>query len=266
MKSINRNYIILGALILLAVLICVDAFLLNKKEPALSLNSEKVNVSESKLIDTSTWMNYSNDQLGFSMLIPPDGPTLYKCQESPITRTPIKVFEDNPNESVYISQAYYYASDWDKPKQNYVGKCNQVTYTLASLKAEDEDSYSTGRSTHPFLGWKIIVNNPKNDKEVEDFIKQNFGKTCVVDSTSMLKDGNQEINIKGTDRTNEDLGSCLVNFSYKILYSPIKHKLMSVVMGQECTFNNINPSNLSKDKESSYQCYDDAMIQNFKFK
>jgi hypothetical protein len=265
MKSITQKYLITLVIILLVIITGVYFYLSNKKEPTPEPVKETTTTPTRKPIDTSTWTTYTNNKLGFSMLIPPDGPTLYRCQERPITRTPIKVFEDNLNGIAYISQAYYYAADWNSEEQKYTGSCDKVVFTLSSLKKYDEGSYSTGLASHPFLGWKIIIDNPKNDNAVADLIKQNFGSTCIIDSDTLLPSGEHEFAVRGTDWSSDGFGNCYIDFAYKILYYPQKHKLMSVILGQECTFNNIDPSYLSKDEMSSYQCYDDTMIQSFKF-
>lgn len=270
MKLINKKYLIFSMFGLIAIIVGACFYLSNKKELTAEPIKETINTPERKPIDTSTWMNYTNNQLGFSMLIPPDGPTLYRCQERPITRTPIKIIEDNPNGAVYISRAYYYAADWNSEEQKYTGSCDKVVFTLASLKKYKKDISEslgqTGASMEFFLGWKIIINNPKSDNEIANLVKENFGSTCVIDSDTILSNGEHEFSLKGSDwNVSDGYGNCPIEFAYKILYSPQKHKLMSVVLGQECKFYNIDPSRLSKEEMSSYQCYDDTMIQSFKF-
>lgn len=238
--------------------------LLIKEVPVFIPANQGVVADIKKPIDTSTWTNYINTQLGFSMKIPLEVPTLHKCSSDGQTEnTPLKVYEDNRNGTVYISQEYYYGVKWSQAEQKYVGECNKITYSLESLKKEEEATYSSGLSSHPFLGWKIIINNPKNNDELINFVKQNFGSTCSVTINDLQKDGNYQINISGRNLTENGEKimdeNCYTNFAYKILYSPEKQRMMSLILGQECTFGT-DPL-----ISSSYQCYDEEMIKNFKF-
>jgi hypothetical protein len=238
--------------------------LLIKEEPISIPATQGVVANIKKPIDTSTWTNYTNTQLEFSIKIPIEVPTLHKCSSNEQTEnTPLKVYEDNQNGTVYISQEYYYGVKWSQSEQKYVGECDKINYSLESLKKEEETAYSSGLSSHPFLGWKIIINNPKDDDEMINFVKQNFGSTCSIALKDLQKDGNYQININGKNLVENGVKvmdeNCYTNFAYKILYSPEKHKLMSVIIGQECTFGT-DPS-----ISSSYQCYDEEMIKSFKF-
>jgi hypothetical protein len=114
-------------------------------------------------------------------------------------------------------------------------------------------------ASHPFLGWKIIIDNPKDDNELASLIKQNFGSSCIINNMNLQKSGIKELTIKGSDwKDSGDYGNCYLDFAYKILYSPEKHKLMSVILGQECTFGT-DPSS------PSYKCYDNEIIKSFQF-
>ena len=91
-------------------------------------------------------------------------------------------------------------------------------------------------------------------------IKDNFGSTCEI--KDKVKDGqvNYNLSLYGSDwNFNNGLESnCMINYSYKIIYHPGKEKMMSIVLGQECTFGtdpNIKP----------YYCYDEDMINSFRF-
>jgi len=249
MKLFNQKYLLMF-FVLIIILIIGELFLLNKKESTSTLN-EKILPNIEKQIDSSLWTNYTNNQLGFSIKIPLEVPTIYRCNENQGGNTPLKVFEDNQNGVIYISQDYYYDANWSQSEQKYIGECSKIIYSLESFKKE---------VVNPFLGWKITINNPKNDAEVDTFIKQNFGSTCTVKSKESQSDGNYKITIKGKDVGQNLMDTdCLINFQYEILYSPEKNKLMSVVLGQSCTFGT-NPST-----PSTYQCYDAEMIKSFKF-
>lgn len=250
MKSINKKCLIISTVLIIIICGLLFCYYARKGNPTIKpINDTITNIKE---VDTSTWKNYTNNQLGFSIKIPLEVPTLYRCPDNKQAgNTPLGAFEDNQNGSVYISQEYYYDANWNQPEQKYTGECNKITYSLEFLKKE---------GSRPFLGWKIIINNPKNDTDITNFIKQNFGATCTIESKDLQVNGNYEIRIKGKDVGQNLIDTnCPTNFEYKILYSSEKNKLMSVILGQECTFGT-NPS-----MQSSYQCYDNEMIDSFKF-
>ncbi|MFA5730011.1 MAG: hypothetical protein WC938_02205 [Candidatus Paceibacterota bacterium] len=234
--------------------------LLIKEEPKPIPNNEGVVSKVKRVVDTSDWNEYINTQLGFSMKIPLKVSTICRCDEKQEEGTPLKVFEDNQNGVIYISQEYYYDANWSQPEQRFIGECNKITYSLELLKKEEENKYYTGRSSRPFLGWKIIINNPKNDDELIGFVKQNFGPTCSIVLNDLQKDGNYQINISGRNLIENGVRvmdeNCYTNFAYKILYSPEKQKMMSLILGQECTFQSFPDMS---------QCYDDKMTESFKF-
>ncbi len=120
----------------------------------------------------------------------------------------------------------------------------------------------SGLASHkPFLGWKMIIKDITNDNDILKYIKENFGSGCIINNETLQEDGTKKFSIVGNDLSdpNDDWRKCNVDFSYKIHYYPEKHKLMSVVLGQECTFGT-DPS-----IPSTYQCYDNEMINSFKF-
>lgn len=240
-----------AVLIIILALIFVGGILLFlNKQGARPIVSNPDNKATPKPMDTSSWIDYVNAQLGFSIMVPPETNGKVRCSNAQATNVPVKIFEDNSNGVVYISQAYYYDA-WDQAKQIMTDQCKKVTPTLDSLRAGD------------ILGWKIAINDIKNDEDILKYVRANFGSTCSITDKALQKDGNYQISIKGRDfAENGEITmdpTCLTNFVYKILYSQEKHKLMSVALGQECEFGT-NPS-----IQSSYQCYDDTMIQSFKF-
>lgn len=249
----------------ICILIGIFLYFCGKKESTEEAINQEMVAPVKIPVDTSSWKNYTNSLLGFSIKIPPEVPTLYRCRpaDRQTADTPLKVYEDNQNGAVYISQEYYYDANWSQPEQKFVGNCDKITYSLEFLKNEEENKYTSGLASHPFLGWKIIINNPQNDNEVDDFIKQNFGSTCTIISKNLQENGYYQISITGRKNLKENGvaimdETCYTNFSYKILYSPEEQKLMSVILGQECTFGT-DPS------AYPYQCYDDEMIKSFKF-
>lgn len=210
------------------------------------------------------WVNYSNSQLGFSIKYPSEIPTIYRCPNKQVSNTPLTFFEDNENGNVYIVPEYYYDANWSQANQKYIGDCSKITYSLDSLKKEEGLSeYQSGIASHPFLGWKIIIDNLDSDKELSNIVKQNFGSTCTIQTKVLQEDGNYSITFKGRSLVQDGQGimdeTCYNNFVYKIMYSPEKKKLMSVILGQECTFGT------DPNDTANYKCFDNEMIKSFKF-
>ena len=192
----------------------------------------------------ATWSKYVNDELGFSIDVPDKIYGYYGCDPKKVIRVPVKVFEDNKNGIVYISQEYYYISEYDNELRQYVGECEK-----------------TANSLNSFLGgWAISIRTVKNDEELDDFIKANYGAGCYAGNRkSWWQEGVYEITIGGWDQW-ENLGTtdCPVNYKYKVLYIPEKNKFMSVKLGQESTFQ-------TDPGTPPYQSYDGRMIDSFRF-
>jgi hypothetical protein len=262
-------------IIAICILIVAFLFFFDKKEqkPASApINTDNNPVVYSpKSVDTSSWTNYSNSQLGFSIKIPVEVYGIDRCSSSHKFFVPLEIFEDNNNRVVYISEAYYYDSQWSEAEQRYTGNCGKITYSLQSLKDEENkdreimlNNVTKYYNLQPFLGWRIAIADVENDEDILKFIKDNFGQGCNIGSkTASSQEGIYQVGITGEDWNEPGMNigetTCLVNFEYRILYSPEKHKLMSVVLGQECKFGT-DPS-----VPSSYQCYDNEMIDSFKF-
>lgn len=223
-----------------------------KKKATPIVNQESpVSNNQRKPVDTSNWNTYIDKQLGFSIEIPPEVYSLAYCDPS---LEPLRILEDNTNGSVYIFQNYH---DIEKD-----GQCLKIIRSLDDLIKETGvapfDSFPK-----PAFGWEIIINNVKNDQDILKYIKQNFGSTCIISSKELQQDGNYQIILMGSDGGKKDgpwYGTCSLDFAYKVIYSPQKNKMMSVQIGQECTFQNSDPAT-----SSDYQCYDDDMINSFKF-
>lgn len=202
---------------------------------------------------SNVWNKYINHTLGFSIQIPKEVYGLYKCPSKETIQVPVRVFEDNENGIVYISQEYYYRAEWDSELQEFTGPCEKIAYSLESLKSETVDN-------NPFLGWAILIKDIKDESELDKFIKEIYGSGCSAgQKTPWVQSGVYEIPVlaDGTDLGNT---ACPVGWmnSEKVLYAPEKDKFMSVILGQECTFGT-NPYS------KPYQCYDEEMINGFKF-
>ncbi len=206
---------------------------------------------------SEVWETYTNSQLGFSIKYPQTVYGVYRCSPNKPFYVPLKVFEDNKNGIVYISEEYFYEAAYNGELNEYTGPCEKITYSLESLTKEKE---SNG---NPFLVRVFVIKNVKNDTELNKFIKDNYGSGCLVGSKNPWKQQNgvYEITIKGEDwDKGTDLGNttCPINSNTKVLYAPKKNKAMSVSLGQECGFG-------TDPNSQFYRCYDDKMINSFKF-
>ena len=273
-KSILNN----GKYILIAVILifAIGAGILNyfyNKENTISIPSVSKEVADNKedqkeetvIAPEEKWKTYTSNALGFSIKYPEMVYGVYKCSPQKPFYVPLKIFEDEENGIVYLTQEYYY-SDWDSKLQNNTGSCKKIINSLESLNEQKaivvDVNGKVSLNSNPFLTRVFVIKNIKNDIELDEFIKDNYGSGCFVNSKKPLgENGVYEIEIKGEDWGKADLGAtnCPRNYTYKILYAPEKNKLMSVNLGQECGFGTQYIS------EESYKCYDEEMIDSFKF-
>lgn len=210
------------------------------------------------------WETYTNPQLGFSIKYPQMVYGVYRCSPDKPFYVPLKVFEDNENGIVYIAEEYYY-DDWDSKSQSNTGLCKKIIHSLESLKKERETIVDVNDkvrvNANPFLTRVFVIKNVNNDSELNKFIKDSHGQGCFAEKKEPWKQNDvYEIEIRGEDWDKADLGTttCPLHYKYKILYAPGKNKVVSVILGQECGFGT-NPAS------ESYKCYDEEMIDSFKF-
>ena len=219
----------------------------------------------------TSWKKYTNSQLGFSIKFPQTVCGVNRCPSDEPIWVPIKIFEDNENGIVFITEEYYY-DNWDRESQTNTGPCEKIVYSLESLQDEWKASILWGENEpfpllneKTFLGWGILIGDIKNEKELDKFVKDNYGPGCFVGEKELWKqEGVYEIFIKGEDwgpGTNLGNTTCPCNHRYKILYALEKNKVMSVNLGQECTFGTDPMVEISKP----YECYDGEMIDSFRF-
>jgi hypothetical protein len=237
----NKNILIVLFFILLLI---VSVFFYNK------VQNKNLNLEESN--ENIEWNLYHNNDLGFSIKLPSEVATPCRCPDNRMVNAPVKVFEDNENGAGYISPEYYYDARWSSEEQKFTEECTKIIYSLDMLEVEKDQK--------PFLGWRININNIENKEDILEVIKGNFGLTCEIKDEVKDEQGNYEISLYGSDwDSNNGLeSSCMINYSYKIIYCPDKGKMMSVILGQECTFGT-DPST------KPYYCYDEGMINSFKF-
>jgi len=195
------------------------------------------------------WSKYINDELGFSIDIPDKVYGSYYCEPKKVIQVPVKVFEDNENGVVYISQEYHYQSKFDSELRKHVGECKKIILSKSN-----------------YSGWAIVIKTVENEDELDKFIKENYGSGCEAKDkkfweTDYNQSGVYDISVGGEgDNMKTNLGntSCAGAWTirYKVLYFPEKNKVMSVKLGQEPTFFN----------NSHTVAYDERMISSFRFK
>jgi len=220
MKNIKIKPILI---IVILVLISILIFIFTNKEDS----------QEGQVI----WNQYNNKELGFSISLPREVATIYRCSNiKEKENVPIKVF--NGDGLAYLALEYYYNEDCEKE--------------IVSEELLEELPKS-------FFGWKLNMNDVNSEDDILDILKNDFGSSCIINTMEENKSGDYKITLKGSDWSIEDgWGNCLINYTYSILYSKEKNKLMSVVLGQECTFGTYPDSN-------PYYCYDNDMIKSFDF-
>lgn len=245
-KIKNANYILVVVILIFIITGGILSYFLSKKE-SVPISQKEVQKKENTAIPTipeEIWKTYTNSQLGFSIKFPQIVCGLNGCSNETIW-VPVKIFEDNENGIVFITEEYYY-DNWDRESQTKTGSCEKTFNSLESLQ-----------------GWRILIEDIKSESELNKFVKDNYGQGCFAGKKELWKqEGVYEIRIEGEDwGPKTDLGTttCPWNYTYKILYAPEKNKLMSVNLGQECEFG----TDLSSQ---SYKCYDEEMIDSFRFK
>lgn len=189
--------------------------------PAQGQNTTTSNLNPKIKSLDNKWNLYTNEQLGFSIKIPkqiymgivPE----YKgnCPD----KEGVNVFEDE--KFVYISEEYSYSS-----KQEQCKRTNLESAEARNKAGTDSSGYMAG-------GWFINTDNAKNDQELLRFIKENLGDDCIIGAKKA-----DQYQPEAFDITigNKPQGECIMNFSYKFLYSPKAGKLVEVSMGQDRGF------------------------------
>ena len=275
-KIKNTNYILIIVILIFIASGIILSYSLNKKEPVSvsqkeDFEKEEIQKKENIAPIVSTppeekWETYTNSELGFSIKYPEMVYGIYRCSPKKPFWVPLKVFEDNENGIVYITEEYCYEEKYDRELDKYIGPCEKIINSLESLKSQRETVMNVNDKVslncNPFLTKVFIIKNIKNDAELNEFIKDNYGKGCFAGNKKLWKQsGVYEIKVKGEDwgpKTNLGNTTCPCNYTYKILYAPEKNKLMSVNLGQECQFGTDHNS-------EDYKCYDYAMINSFQF-
>lgn len=212
--------------------------------PSLSASSK-----ESELISLDdTWNKYINYRLGFSINIPKmmthsSGSCLWVGEGGdhsyrPAPKlVPVKVFEEG--NMVYIVNGSYAELGGETREESaggirsYFSECHEVINSLAKVK--DKENYYE-------RGWQIIVEEAKNDEDLDRFIKKYFGPDCRLgDRIHDYQEGVYKISVDQGVKNHEEGEApeetgCFVNYAYAIKYFPEKNKVASWDLGQDFTF------------------------------
>jgi hypothetical protein len=278
-KIKNIKYILIAVVLVFIISIGILGCFWNKENnisvPSISKEeNEKESSNKNEIPATSSpipaplevWKTYVSAELGFSIRYPEMVYRAYRCGSKKPFYVPLRVFEDKESGIVYITKEYYYKGKYNSELNKYTGPCEKIMNSLELLQKEKEEMQKGEFSLwwKPFLGWAVSTGNIKNEDELNKFIKDNYSSGCFAESKNFWQQqaGVYEIKLnrfKDAEGNNTDLGNavCPVNYVYKILYIPEKNKVMSVKLGQECSF----ITNLTEN----YKCYDDEMINSFKF-
>ncbi len=267
------KFIFIVAILVFLIAGIIFSDFLTKKEIIVSPTEKEKPKEESpeNVLPEVVWTKYISPNLGFSMDTPDKAHGNYRCHPRKIMEIPMMVFEDIENKVAYISQEYYYEAERDYELDKYIGLCEKITCSLESLKEKYEKEVlmqGLPRIFGPFFGWVIIIKNIQNEDQLDKFIKENYGLGCRAGDKKFWRmypyqEGVYDISVVGeSDDGNTTLGTTSCQASWigrnKLLYFPKKNKVMAVSLGSECTFQT-NP------ESPPYQCYDEKMINSFRF-
>lgn len=222
------------------------------------LNKEgnsNINVIE-KDQEKTEFIKYTNIQLGFSIDFPKEISAVYRCSPFKNFMSPVKIFEDIQNSSIYIAPEYYY----DKMKENEDNSCEIKYYSKDALIEETFKNDAAWpnlniKTYKPAIGWAIIVANAENEKKLEIIIKNMFGEGCGYKKENWKQDGVYKISFQEANKENINMGNtnCPTNYDYRLLYVPLQQKIIFLKMGQDCTFFDAQKNN----------CYDNTIVESF---
>ncbi len=263
-------------LIVLVLIFIITGIIFNhcltKKEIVITPTEKAKPKEESpeNILPEVVWTKYVSSDLGFSIDIPDKAYCSYMCFDSEITQVPITIFEDIENKVAYVSEKYYYKTKRDDQSDKYIESCEKIIYSLKLLKEKNEyrKEFLIDGVFRPMLRGAIIMKTVKNDDELDEFIKENYGPGCHVGDKKFWKkhlyqEGVYDVSVRGEindKNTTLRTTSCEVAWTtiYKVLYFPKKNKIMSVILGGDCCYGT-NPHS------QPYQCYDEKMVNSFRF-
>lgn len=271
----NNKQIIIAIILILGIGAGILGYLQyrNKTSPVPSISpiasvSPSISTTPAFTPPPEVWETYTNSQLGFSIKYPQMVLGVYRCSPYKPFNVPVKIFEDNKDGIIYMAEEYYYEAPYSSELNDYTGPCEKIIYSLESLKKIRNNVVDINGKVqvneNPFLTRVFVIKNINNNIELTKFIKNTYGSGCIAGSKNIWNQqkGVYEIVIKGEDwDKGADLGTttCPINAVIKVLYAPEKNKIMSVILGQECGFG-------TDASSQSYKCYDEEMINSFRFK
>jgi hypothetical protein len=160
---------------------------------------------------------------------------------------PVGIFEDA--DAVYITPEHYFelAGERVDGGTHYYDECNQITNSLELLRDHDI----------PMLQfWKLVVQEVRDEGELEDFIKARFGSGCSLgEQVASAQAGVFDVSILGDGKDLAE-SQCPMNYGYRVKYFPSGGRVIAWNIGQAWTF-------LSAVDWSAG--YDFEMIESFRF-
>ncbi len=189
----------------------------NTKTEEVKVEDVKVEgVQEEIIVGEAGNMKKYTSEKGYSINIPVEA-WLTNCENLPGSLTaPIIVLSDAKVD--YIAREYTYVQGVD-------GACNQVATTLEGLK-----------KTEP-VAWKIVIEKAESEKDVEAFIKREFGQACELGQVlEANENGIQDVDVLGTGPDVPENEMCFINWITVVKYDPIAKKLAKWDIGQDANF------------------------------
>lgn len=175
-------------------------------------------------IDYSNWQTYRNEKLGFEMKIP--------------RKTDIGMLTPIENGNIV----------WFTIDNGNIDK------EALEIFNREGDEFKKARNSV----WAMLIKNVKNDSELDNYIKNKYGKGCKLGKKELDPvSGLFDIQIDPVNPNAEigAEGSCFLNWVLALKYSPEKGLVASVDMGQDRSF----------ASEGGYITYDPEMINSFRF-
>lgn len=222
-----------------------------------------VAVDINKITD-SEFSTYSNSTLGLTMKLPKTAVNQYGgCQfigaydsyTSQYAKSPLLVFEDVKNSSLYIAFDHYYQLS---------GKTNEsgaMSYSDCKLVKNSADTIASALKNDPdFSGslWEISYQKVQNENELEKFIQSEHGDACIIKEQIELSPGVFDVRIVNSAPQSN---TCMLNYNYILQYNANKKVAVSWNLGQTDTvFRDYDP-----DYEI-FQAYDEYIIKSFQLK
>lgn len=223
--------IAIGIILILTIVIGGIFWLQSKKgkqQPAVNNQIPQPAINQQQSADeTIDWQTYKNNKLGFEINIPKDA-----------NNGPIKNIEKDDSVWFFLEK-----DDNKEAEQQFDNNL------ISEFKRVDG------------ISWAIIVKTVNNDKELDKFIKDRYGKDCKLgEKTPSEKTGTFDVAID-TGEIKEAGDGCFINWMLFIKYSPENHKVAAWDIGQDISFVSEN----KKNTDGTVVSYDFDMAKSFKF-